>query len=81
MKKKASRPDPLKWAQKPFTIKMRIFYLTSPKERIVMAKRKTLPPLRKPKRDEGNPKALQITGVAVGVVVLLLVALIVFVNN
>ncbi|HZG56587.1 hypothetical protein [Paenibacillus sp.] len=46
-----------------------------------MAKRKTLPPLRKPKRDEGNPKALQITGVAVGVVVLLLVALIVFVNN
>ena len=46
-----------------------------------MAKRKTLPPLRKPKRDDGNPKALQITGITVGVVVLLLIALVVFVNN
>ena len=46
-----------------------------------MAKRKTLQPLRKPRKEEGNPKALQITGIAVGVVLVLLIALVIFVNN
>jgi len=46
-----------------------------------MAKRKTLQPLRKPQKDEGNRKALMITGAAFGVVVLVLIALIIFMNN
>ncbi len=46
-----------------------------------MAKRKTLQPLRKPKKDEGNPKAVQITAISAGVVLILLIALIIFVNN
>lgn len=46
-----------------------------------MAKRKTLQPLRKTKKDEGNPKALQITAIAFGALLVLLIALIIFVNN
>jgi len=46
-----------------------------------MAKRKTLPPRRDTVKDEGNKKALQITAISVGVLLVLLIALIVFVNN
>ncbi|WP_309120187.1 hypothetical protein [Paenibacillus sp.] len=46
-----------------------------------MAKRKTLQPLRKPKKDEGNPKALKIAGISLGVLLVLLIALVIFVNN
>jgi hypothetical protein len=46
-----------------------------------MAKRKTLQPLRKPQKKEGNTRALQITAAAVGGLLILLILLIVFVNN
>jgi len=46
-----------------------------------MAKFKTHQPLRKPQKNEGNPKALKIAGIALGVVLLGLIALVVFVNN
>jgi len=46
-----------------------------------MAKFKTLPPRRDTVKDEGNKKALQITAISVGVVTVLLVVLVIFVNN
>ncbi|HZG87250.1 hypothetical protein [Paenibacillus sp.] len=46
-----------------------------------MAKFKTHQPLRKPQKDDGNPKALKIVGISLGVVVIALIALVVFVNN
>jgi len=46
-----------------------------------MAKFKTIQPQRKPKKEEGNPKALKITAIAAGALLILLIALIIFVNN
>ena len=46
-----------------------------------MAKLKKLPPRRDRVKDEGNKKALQITAISVGVLLVLLIALIIFVNN
>jgi hypothetical protein len=46
-----------------------------------MAKRKTLKPLRKLQREEGNRKALQISAAALGGLLVLLILLIIFVNN
>ena len=46
-----------------------------------MAKRKTLQPLRKPKREEGNPKALKITAIAFGALLVALIAVVILVNN
>lgn len=46
-----------------------------------MAKRKTLQPLRKPKKDEGNPRALQIAAIAFGVLLIALILIVVLINN
>ncbi|WP_199621048.1 hypothetical protein [Paenibacillus alkalitolerans] len=47
-----------------------------------MAKWKTTPPARKTQKNkEGNKKALQIAAIALGVLIVILGALIVFTNN
>ncbi|MCI3923831.1 hypothetical protein MO973_26750 [Paenibacillus sp. TRM 82003] len=46
-----------------------------------MGKRKTLQPLQKPKKQEGNPKALKITAIAFGTLLIALIAIVVLINN
>lgn len=52
------------------------------KEWYGMAKRKTIQPVRKlTQKDEGNRKAIQVTVIVIGVVIIALAALIIFTNN